>query len=178
MSKKLPKEVSKAITFKSLVKEAKDMDKYSKHVFGDGTHIMYNKKFSEDKINDLLVELLTHIKYKFENNFDYFNNYLQIKTYVNFLIIKHFTKLGDEIKDSTLEDNISMLELLGTTGKFRPIFEEVFPDEEVYKVNDRLHELEDLFENVATLDEKLIHNMQQALKVEEVREKYNLDKKE
>lgn len=167
----------KVLNWKSIETEAKALEKYTEHKLDkDGTKVIkYHKEFSEKLIQDLLTELHEHIKYNDKNEIGYFNNYFEFTTYVNFLIIKYFTNLKDDFKDSSLEDNINLLVTLAKTKYFRLFFEDVFEPQEVEKVFERINELDELIAKIDNLQDKLKEDLSQQIKQPEVREKFKLN---
>lgn len=165
----------KVLDWKLIETEAQELDKYTEHKLDGNKIIKYHKKFSEQLIQDLLTELYEHIKYNDEHEIGYFNNYYEFVIYTNFLIIKYFTNLKDDFKDSSLEENINLIVTLAKTKYFRLFFEEVFEPQEVEKVFERINELDELIAKIDKLQGKLKDELSQQIKQPEVREKFKLN---
>ena len=152
MSKK-PKQ--KVLSFKDIMKQADDIDKYSTYTVNEELNqvIKYNEKFSETKIEELITELFNHIQYDIDHEIGYFKNELHLNTYVNFLIIKHFTNLKEVISDS-LEENIITIPKLRKLRYFTLMFSEVFDANEVNRITERLHTIALQADKLLTLNKQ------------------------
>src|SRR5690606_35166125 len=102
--------------------------------------IKYNKIFDERKINELLEEAIEKMEYANENDIEFFKQDSELLIYISFLTIKYFTHLKDELENSSLEDDISALGSLLSTGLFKKILNDVFDGNEVHKVYDVMTE--------------------------------------
>lgn len=106
--------------------------------------IHYFPIFSKKKIDDLLTELMTTIQYCKSNNLEYLSNDAEILQYTNFLIIKYFTSLHTELKDKSFEIHIDTLEKLYDSEMYDLFLAEMFNDEQLTKVIDKLYEVNEL----------------------------------
>ncbi len=103
--------------------------------------IYYYPKFSEKKINELLDELLITIKYCQENKLDKLNDDDRTLQYLQFLIIKHFTSLKEELDNKSFDIHFETKESLEETGLYRIFLDHMFDPSEVHDVLDRFNDI-------------------------------------
>lgn len=103
--------------------------------------IYYYPKFSEKKINELLDELLITIKYCQENKLDKLKDEDKILQYLQFLIIKHFTSLKDELDNKPFNIHLETKESLEESGLYRIFLDHMFDPSEVHDVLDRFNDI-------------------------------------
>lgn len=143
----------KLAKFSNLEKQVKKLNTLTPFVINSETNeiVKYNEEFDEIKIQDLLVELNTHIQYDQENNIGYFENNEKVINYINFLICKYFSHFYDEI-GSQFETNIAAFKTLVRLGLFHKFHNDIFNPEQVAKVFDRFYERIELAAKVIELD--------------------------
>lgn len=100
--------------------------------------IKYNKYFNHKQIEKLIVELYEDMKYVIENKIEFFENEEQLLKYELLLIIKYFSHFKDEI-GSSFEEKIHALEVLMKIGIFDLFYEEIFDDNQVLEVIERVN---------------------------------------
>ena len=144
----------KVLKLSNLEKQAKKLNVLTPFVINSETNeiVKYYEEFDELKIQELLVELNTHIQYDQENNIGYFEDNQKVIEYLNYLVIKFFSHFHDEI-GSQFETNIVAFETLVRLGLFHTFHNEIFNPEQVAKVFDRFYERIELASKVIELDE-------------------------
>lgn len=144
----------KVLKLSNLEKQAKKLNVLTPFVINSETNeiVKYYEEFDELKIQELLVELNTHIQYDQENNIGYFEDNQKVIEYLNYLVIKFFSHFHDEI-GSQFETNIVAFETLVRLGLFHKFHNEIFTPEQVAKVFDRFYERIELASKVIELDE-------------------------
>lgn len=162
----------KVVTVDSLLKQASKIDDYSIHVVNKETNevIKYNEVFSETKIEQLIQELAKHVQYDAEHSIGFFTNYQMLVTYINFLIIKHFTNLNTILSDS-LEENIVTIEQLRKLNYFKMLFDEVFDNEQVIHVHKSVDKAFEDAIRLSSLKEKQLEELSEVLKTPLLKER-------
>jgi len=141
------------LTLSDIQKQVAELDKKEKFYLDkeNDQFIYYFPKFSEDKINEVFEELLNTGKYCEESKLDKLSTYDKAMEYLQFLIIKHFTSLKDELKDEK--------------GLHRVFLDHMFDSAEVIKVLERKNEVEKLGELVLLELEKDERNKNRQLHI-------------
>lgn len=111
--------------------------------------IYFYPKFSEKKINEALEELFITITYCQENKLDKLKDDNQILQYLQFLIIKHFTSLKEELDNKPFDIHFTTKESLEETGLYRIFLDHMFDPAEVYEVLDRMNDVVKLGNDIA-----------------------------
>lgn len=170
---------TKAFGISHINKQAKEINKMSRYyssIDNGETHIDYYPFFSNSKIDELLTELIMSTNECKEKGLDYLRNDEEIIMYAYFLIIKHFTALKKQLDKKTIEFHFTVLNNLYDKGYYEEFINEMFDENEVQKVIDKMHNLEEfalrneqrLLEKVKVikdnttnkhLQEKLINNI-------------------
>lgn len=130
----------KKLSLKSIQAKEADIHKLSTYIINQETNevIKYYKIFDEFKIQELINECFDKIKYAEENGIEYFTQDSHLGMHISYLIVKHFTHLEDELRDSTLEQDIAALNALVSTGLYYTILEDVLDPNEILKVTDKI----------------------------------------
>lgn len=132
----------KKLTLKSIQAKEASIDTLSTYILNEKTNevIKYYKLFNENKIQFLLTEAFEKMKYAEENDIEFFNSDADLYNFISYLSIKWFTHLGEELKDSTLEDDIVAMSALLSTGLFKTILNDVFDGNEIQKIIETMHD--------------------------------------
>lgn len=168
-----------SITLKKNKSLANKMNKMSTYVLdtdyenNTNTIIKYYEEFSYEKIDELLEEAYTNISYAHENNLDTFKNDADFLAYVMWLISVRFTSLSKEVP-SNLEEQAVFMKEMKETGLFQRIHDEVLNQEEVYKVLDKINEMNQLVHKVSELGEEELEKLKGSIENPEI---FNLGKK-
>ncbi|MGE7840762.1 hypothetical protein ACQKNX_08215 [Lysinibacillus sp. NPDC093712] len=115
----------------------------------DDVFIEYYPKFSEKKINQTLEELFITITYCQENEIDNLNSDDKIMQYLQFLVIKHFTSLKEELDKKPFDIHFKTKNELEETGLYRIFLDHMFDPAEVYEVLDRMNDVVKLGTDIA-----------------------------
>lgn len=127
--------------------------------------IYYHPKFAEDKINEIFEELISTGEYCKENKLDKLSTYDKAMEYLQFLIIKHFTSLKDELENESFDTHYKTMKALEKKGLHRVFLDHMFDSAEVVKVLERKNEVEKLGELVMLELEKDERNKNRQLHV-------------
>lgn len=134
-----PKEVApkkprqKKLSLKAIQAQEAELNKLSTYIVNadDNTVIKYYKKFDQKKIQNLLEEAYEKLMYVEQNDIEFFKTDEEFISYLNFLVISHFTHLGDEIGD-TFEEHMAAMNALISLGYYKLILEDILdPNETV-----------------------------------------------
>lgn len=108
----------------------------------DELTVKYYKRFTNDKITELVTDLvkLYEVTSKFEK--PYPANDLEFYSFKNFLIIKHFTDFKEEISALNPEAHVAMLFELAKTDWYAKLLN-AFDAKEVKKVHDSIDKVAD-----------------------------------
>lgn len=131
-------------------KQVSELDKIEKFYLDkeNDQFIYYNPKFAEDKINEVFEELISTGEYCKENKLDKLSTYDKAMEYLQFLIIKHFTSLKDELENKSFDTHYETMKALEKNGLHRVFLDHMFNSAEVIKVLERKNEVEKLGELV------------------------------
>lgn len=148
-------------------KQVAELDKIEKFYLDkeNDQFIYYHPKFAEDKINEIFEELITTGEYCKENKLDKLQTDDEVTEYLQFLIIKHFTSLKDELENKSFDTHYETMKALEKNGLHRVFLDHMFDSVEVIKVLDRKNEVEKLGELVMIELEKDERNKNRQLHV-------------
>lgn len=141
-----PKMKNTSITVKSNQQKKKKMDLMSTYILdtdyetNTNTIIKYYEQFTLKRIDSLLEEAYANLQYATVNNLDYFKGEqqdLQFMHYISFLAAVRFTSLDKEVPN-TLPEQIPVMLDMYETGLLTRIHDEVLPQEEFYKIIEKL----------------------------------------
>lgn len=151
----------KTLKLSSLEKQFKEDTKLHTYMINPETKecIKYYTKFSEEKIDALIEELYKHSLYAQENDLDVLNNDLSFIDYAMYLVVKHFTHFKDEI-GSDFATNIAAHNLLYQSGIYELCHEQLFDQNEVYRVLEKINKISEK----TMIDEKLTNKTREQLK--------------
>lgn len=147
----------------AIKKQAKKAHTTEKYELEDGSTITFYPVFPELKVETMLEELQRHtitLNEKGVSLSDKMNLY-----FINLMIIKYFTHLGEQMPNHVLTEGkeaglLDWLEHFADTGLMKIIMEEVFMKDQVAKVYDKLTE----FLGASMLLEELGEKTQQHFK--------------
>lgn len=127
----------------------RDINRYKEHVWDAETKtvIKYHERFDKNKIEELLVELYQDIEHAENENYKFFHKDENMMKYTSLLIIKHFTHFRKSIPDDFDKKLQYMKEMIGM-GLVELMFDELFLEEEVQKVFEKIVETAALAERV------------------------------
>lgn len=125
------------------VKELSKVEKYYLDV-ENNEFINYSPTFTEDKIDDIITELVLSIEECKQKGIDFLRNDSEILKYAHFLIIKHFTSLKNELEKKSIEVHIEALSKLYNMGWFTLFISDMFDEVEVQKVIDKIHKVDEM----------------------------------
>ncbi|WP_107838610.1 hypothetical protein [Metasolibacillus meyeri] len=110
--------------------------------------ILYYPTFSQNKKDELFVELVETINYYEQNNAPFISNDFELIRYTEFLIFKHFSSLKDELDGKSYEIHKETADKIYTTGLHKIFKELVFNDDEINKVIEQLYSISELAEKM------------------------------
>ena len=170
-----PKE--KVLDFNIIHDEFEKVQQYSTYkVEGkENLVIKYNEVFDELEIQDLITEVFEHLNLNDKLELGYFNNYAEFMAYVNFMIIKKFSFFKEQFNNSTLEQNIILMNELARVKYFKIFFEKVFEPEQVIKVYEAINERAELADHVSRLTGETKEQWDSLVKDTSVRNRLNLN---
>lgn len=130
------------IKLKDVLAESKKVDVMSTFVIDPETKktVKFNQYFDRKQIEKLILELFNDMQYAIQNEYDYFQNEEQLIKYELLLIIKHFSHFKNEIGD-TFEEKILAMEALMKIGLFDLFFDEIFDQNQVAEVIERVNKV-------------------------------------
>ncbi len=151
----------KPLKLKALEKQFKEDTKYHTHIIDPESQqcIKYKIKFPEKDVDALIEELYKHILEAEKAGVEALNNDLAIIDYAMYLIVKHFTHFKDEIGDD-FATNVAAHNLLYQSGIYELCHEELFDQNEVFDVLDKINKIS----NKAIVDEKLTKDVREEVK--------------
>lgn len=156
---KSPTPRQKTITLKDMNKQAKKINEYSTYTVETKDNVSmvfkYNEQFDYQKIEELLKDLQTHLKYAKEHYPEQINDDFIYK-FLFYLIIKHFSNIKTEVdkEGNTFEVNMQARDTLISLGYYKLFYGEIFDWDEVMKVIDAFNELVELVSKEIPLDEE------------------------
>lgn len=138
---------------KHLENEVKRLNEVSEIKLNDEITVKYYKRFTNDKITELVTDLvqLTQVTSKLEKPYPV--NDLDFYAFINFLIIKHFTDFKEEISELNPEAHIAMLFELAKTSWYSDLIN-AFDAKEVKKVHDTVNKVSDTLNKAHELANK------------------------
>lgn len=130
------------IKISKILDEAKELDRVETYVINGVTNevIKYNPVFDELKINEILKEIQEKIEYIEKNNINFPKDDDEFYKYVCFLMIKKFTHFSSEIADD-LETQLAQMNALFRLGYFELIIGEIFNQDEIARVINKVENL-------------------------------------
>lgn len=148
-------------------KQVSELDKIEKFYLDkeNDQFIYYYPKFSEDKINEIFEELISTGEHCKENKLDKLQTDDEVTDYLQFLIIKHFTSLKEELENKSFDTHYETMKALKKNGLHRVFLDHMFDSDEVIKVLDRKNEVEKLAELVMIELEKDERNKNRQLHI-------------
>ncbi|RKJ67870.1 hypothetical protein D7X33_24690 [Butyricicoccus sp. 1XD8-22] len=146
----------KELTLNDIKKQVAKMNTLSEYVLDkeSNTVLTYYEVFDEKKIRQLLLELNDHYKYTTENNIDFFEHDGIVIHYLQFLIVKYFTKLHENL-GSNFEENKEAYDYLDSSGLIWLFNEKIFDVEQLGKVYERFYERIDIVDKVIELPDDM-----------------------
>lgn len=134
-----------------IIKLAEDTDKVEKLYLDKekDEYITYYPNFSETKIDDVLKELALTIDECQETKNGLIDNDEKEAQYLEFLIVKHFTSLKDELDGQSLEVHSKTKDALYKSGLLRLLLDNIFDQTQINKVLDKKNNIVGLLEKVA-----------------------------
>lgn len=104
-----------------------------------GKFVMYNPRFDMLKIQDLLKDLTTHVEMDMaELDGQMFEYDIDVNEYILFLIIKHFSEVGQLLTDSDFKEHLHIFEGMKRNGMYDMFLMEMFDLTEIMKVQDEI----------------------------------------
>lgn len=139
----------KQLSLTAMKSTYRDINRYKEHVWDAETNtiIKYYDEFDKNKIEELLVELYQDIEYAENENLSFFHDDANMMKYTSLLIIKHFTHLKKSIPEELDKKIQYMKEMIGI-GLVELMFDELFLEEEVQQVFEKIVETATLAERV------------------------------
>lgn len=118
----------------SIKEKAEHMNEIKELNLTDDITIKYHPRFSNSKVGELVKDLLLLVK-EYEEGLKDKLPVLdsQLNHIINFLTVKHFTELKEELKDTSYEEQLKLMYDLMNTGWFGEILL-AFEDGELEKV--------------------------------------------
>ena len=118
----------------SIKEKAEHMNEVKELQLTDGVTIKYCPRFANSKVGELVKDLLLLVK-EYEEGLKDKLPVLdsQLNHIINFLTVKHFTELKEELKDTSYEEQLKLMYDLMNTGWFGEILL-AFEDGELEKV--------------------------------------------
>ena len=152
----------KPIGLSYVEKKKKEIDKKEKFYLDEDKKdfIYYYPVFSEQKIDNLIVELMEVIKECKERSLNYLTNDAEILQYCEFLIIKHFTSLSNELEGKTLEVHLETMSKMYDSRMLDMFMNDMFDELEKHRVFDKLNNVEKLAELYIAEINKTMENVQ------------------
>jgi hypothetical protein len=143
------------ISLKSIQAKQKTINTYSTYLYDEesNTVIRYYEKFNPATTEKILKHAYENLLYAEKNNIDVFKNDISFLQYIYFLIVKFYSKLGNDLSDN-LEEQIPQFISLIETGLFELFFSELFDPEEVLTVVDKIKSFMEITAQLAELDEQ------------------------
>ena len=136
-----------------LENEVKRLNEVHELKLNDELTVKYYKRFTNDKITELVTDLvrLHGETSKFEK--PYPANDLELYSFINFLIIKHFTDFKEEISELNAEAHVAMLFELAKTSWYADLVN-AFDAKEVKKVHDSINKVSETLNKAQELANK------------------------
>lgn len=133
-------ETQSPIKLSELIEETQKFDVMSTFIIDEEENkvIKFNKYFDNKIVEKLAIEFFEDMQYSINNSYDFFENNDQFLKYELLLIIKHFSHFRDEI-GSSFEEKIQAMEILMKIGLFDIFFDEIFDQNQVYHVIERIN---------------------------------------
>lgn len=101
----------------------------------NGKHIMYNPVFDMLKVRDLLKDLSDHVILDVQElDGKMFEYDIDLNEYVLFLIIKHFSEVGQLLEKSDFKEHLHIYESIKRNGMYDKFLMEMFDLSEILKV--------------------------------------------
>lgn len=128
------------IKLKEVLSESKKVDVMSTFIVDPEINktVQYNKYFNRTQVEELVKELFADMQYAIKNEYEFFENEEQLIKYELLLIIKYFSHFKNEIGE-TFEDKIMAMEALMKIGLFDLFFDEIFDQNQVADVIERVN---------------------------------------
>lgn len=129
----------------------------------DGFEVEFNPLFATDKIDNLITisgEILISKEKEGQPFIELIKSSEQnFITFLHFLMIREFTHLGEQMKDTAPSKLFPYFEALITTGYLTELVEDAFSYEEVKKVIDRVGEVSALGQSMNDLGLAMMDSM-------------------
>lgn len=160
-SNSTPKPRNRTINLKEIVKKEKQMDKMSTYILdrdyesNTNTIIKYYEKFSQERIDDLLQEAYKNLDYVKREKLPYFqgeNQDVEFMSYIIFLISVRFTSLDKDVS-TDFTNQVPIMASMYTTGLTDRIQNEVLPQEEIYRILEKLEQFTSMVNKISNLEE-------------------------
>lgn len=119
-------------------KKAKRNTKMEEYELHDGAILKFYPIFSDNIVENMLVDFQEILTEANQQEFELDDQLLY--HLLNYVAIKHATHLKKQLKDGFL-NAMEALEALRESGYYREIIEEVFMDEQMVKLQDRIADL-------------------------------------
>lgn len=127
------------LTLNDIKQSVKLLDTRRKFVIDDEKHIMYNPVFDMLKVRDLLKDLSEHVTLDMtEYDGKMFEYDIDLNEYILFLIIKHFSEVGQLLENSDFKEHLHIYEGIKRNGMYDKFLMEMFDLSEIMKVQDEI----------------------------------------
>lgn len=167
MTKKKPQALS---FLDSEIKELDSMKVYHLDI-EKGKSLKYYPKFAENKIDEVLEELILSIAECKKNNIELLTNDDEILKYAHYLIIKHFTDMKDYLSEKDIYENIAYLDKFYKIGWFDLFIGDMFDEVEIQKVIDKVYKMAEFSKKHEKELAKKIQLIEQNVKNETLKKK-------
>lgn len=142
----------KQLSLTAAKNEYRDINRYKEHVWDAETNtvIKYYDEFNKNKVEELLIELYQDIEYAENENLKFFHKDENMMKYTSLLIIKHFTHFKKTMPND-FEKKLQYMEEMIGIGLVELMFKELFPEEEVQQVFEKIIETAVMAEQVTKI---------------------------
>lgn len=144
--------MSKSLKLSDIKNQLELLNETKRHNFTEDIHIDYDVLFSYSKIDKLFEDLIKLIEEAKSKNIDYLKDDAQIVEFLQFLIVKHFTSLHDELDNQSLELHIAAMSEMYDRGWLTFILDKLLDKEQIFVVADRFYKKVDMVKELSKIE--------------------------
>lgn len=158
--------MSKLLKLSDIKNQLELLNETKRHNFTEDIHIDYDILFSYSKIDKLFEDLIKLIEEAKSKNIDYLKDDAQIVEFLQFLIVKHFTSLHDELNNQSLELHIATMSEMYDRGWLTFILDKLLNKEQIFVVADRFYEKVDMMKELSNIEKTAFEEFKNKVKSE------------
>ena len=163
--------MSKSLKLSDIKSQLELLNETKRHNFTEEIHIDYDVLFSYSKIDKLFDDLIKLNEEAKSKNIDYLKDDAQIVEFLQFLIVKHFTSLHDELINQSLELHIATMSEMYDRGWLTFVLDKLLDKEQIFVVADRFYEKVGMIKELSKIEKSAFEEFKNKVESEMLKNK-------